>query len=151
MDARSVRASGDELRVVVAAPDASVRQSLREHVEEAGFALCALAADAREAVEATLREEPDVSLLAGDLPGSAVVATAVIAQRLSRTKVVILAASADEDDCLTYLLAGASGYLGADAWRGGLAAALRDVVSGVAIVPPRAQRQLLVELRGQLG
>ena len=150
MDAASGRASANEIRVVVAASD-SLRDSLREEVERAGFTMCALEGDAAGAVQATLREEPDVCLVAADLPGSAALLTGQIAERRPQTKVVVVAASVDEDDCLTYLLLGASGYLRANAGCGDVADAVNGVVSGAAVVPPSAQRRLLEELRSQLG
>jgi DNA-binding NarL/FixJ family response regulator len=138
------------LRLVVAAPEAGVRRTLIHDLEAAGFAVCALEQDASGAVEATIREEPDACLVAADLPGSAVVATGRIAEAVPRSKVVVLAASLDEDDCLTYLLVGASGYIRVDAGGTDLAAAVHAVVSGRAVVPPHAQRRLLEELRGRL-
>ena len=150
MGAASRRACGDEIRVVVAASD-SLRDSLREEVERAGFSICAAEGDAARAVQATLREEPDVCLVAADLPGSAVLLTSHIAERRPQTKVVVVATSVDEDDCLTYLLVGASGYLLANTVCGDVADAFRGVVSGAAVVPPSAQRRLLEELRSQLG
>lgn len=140
----------DELRVVVAASEASLRRSLGESLEEAGFAVCASEHNAARAVEAAVREEPDACLVSDDLAGSALVATGKIAQAVPGSKIVILTASLDEDECLTYLLVGASGYVRADNGRSHLASAIRAVVSGRAVVPPQAQRRLLEELREQL-
>lgn len=139
----------DALRVAVAASEAGLRSSLIDDLERSGFVVCAVEDDASHAIDATLREAPDVCVLAADLRGSAVVATGRIADAVPRSKVVILG-SLDDDDCLTYLLVGASAYIRADAGRDDLAAAVRAVVSGQAVVPPRAQRRLLEELRGQL-
>ncbi len=143
-------AAPDALRVVVAASDAALRTSLIGDLQWSGFVVCASEDDASGAIDATLREAPDACVVAADLRGSAVVATGRIADAVPRSKVVILAGSLDDDDCLTYLLVGASGYIRADADREDLAAAVRAVVSGRAVVPPRAQRRLLEELRGQL-
>ena len=139
-----------ELRVVIAASEASRRRSLGESLEEEGFVVCASEDDAAGAVEATVREEPDACLVADDLAGSALVATGKIATAAPRSKVVILSASIDEEDCLKYLLVGASGYVCGDTDRPDLADAVRAVVSGRAVVPPQAQRRLLEELREQL-
>ncbi len=150
MEWHSSRRARDELRVVVAASEASLRRSLGENLEEAGLAVCASEDNAAGAVEATVREEPDACLIADDLAGSALVATGKIADAVPRSKVVIVTPSVNEDDCLTYLLVGASGYVRADNARPDLAAAVRSVVSGRAVVPPQAQRRLLEELREQL-
>ncbi len=135
-----------EIRVLVAGSDASSR-SLREDLVSLGFSVCAAERDASGAVAAAAAEKPDLSVLAADLPGSAVLATAQITEAVPRTRVVILAAALDEEDCLTYLLAGAAGYLEGDVGRERLGAALRDTVAGEAVVPAEAKKRLLEELR----
>ncbi len=150
MECHSGPRARDDLRIVVAASEASLRRSLGADLEEAGFDVCATEDSASGAVEATVREEPDACLVSDDLAGSALVATGKIARAVPRSKIVILTASLDENECLTYLLVGASGYVRADNGRTDLAAAIRAVVSGRAVVPPQAQRRLLEELREQL-
>ncbi len=150
MECHSSPCTGDDLRILVAASEASLRRSLGADLEEAGFDVCASEDNASGAVEATVREEPDACVITDDLAGSALVATGKIAQVVPRSKVVILTASLDEDDCLTYLLVGASGYIRADNGDRDVAAAVRAVVSGRAVVPPQAQRRLLEALREQL-
>ncbi len=133
--------------VLVAASQASFAASLRHDLERLGFCVCAAARDASGAVSAAVSEEPDLCVLGVDLPGSAVLATAQITDLLPRTRVVILAAALDEEDCLTYLQAGASGYL-EDTGRDCLAALLRAAAAGQAVLPPAAQQRLLDALRG---
>ena len=135
-----------EVRVLVASSEASL-PSLREDLVGLGFSVCADERDASGAVAAAVSEKPDVSVLAADLPGSAVLATAQITEAVPRTRVVILASALDEEDCLTYLLAGAAGYLEEDVGRDRLGAALRDAVAGEAVVPAGAKQRLLDELR----
>ena len=135
-----------EVLVLVASSEASL-PSLREDLCGLGFSCCADERDASGAVAAAVSEKPDVSVLAADLPGSAVLATAQITEAVPRTRVVILASALDEEDCLTYLLAGAAGYLEEDVGRDRLGAALRDAVAGEAVVPAGAKQRLLDELR----
>ncbi len=135
-----------EIRVLIASSEDSF-PSLRDDLVSLGFSVCAAERDASGAVAAAVSEKPDVSVLAADLPGSAVVATAEITEVVPRTRVVILASAVDEEDCLTYLLAGAAGYLEEDIGRDRLGAALRDAAAGEAVVPAGAKKRLLEELR----
>lgn len=136
-----------EVRVLVATSAASFARSLRKDLVHRGFVVCAAVVDASAAVAAAVSQAPDLCVLAADLPGSAVLATAEITDRVPRTYVVIVAEALDEDDCLTYLLAGATGYLEADLDRDRLAAALLTAAEGHAVVPPAAQHHLVQALR----
>ena len=134
-------------RILLAASTTSVRRLLIEDLDGAEFVVCAVEESAERAIEAALAHEPDVLLLANDLPGSGVAAVETIAEAAPRTKVIVVAESVDEDDCLTYLLAGASGYVARETRGAALTSAVRGVVAGLAIVPATAQRRLLQELR----
>jgi DNA-binding NarL/FixJ family response regulator len=109
--------------------------------------VCAEEADAYEAVSATLREEPDLCLLAAKLPGGALLATGEIAVECPDTRVVLLADEPEEEDCLTSLIAGASAYIETDAPPRRLAAALHDVVAGIPSIPRRFHFRLFEEVR----
>jgi DNA-binding NarL/FixJ family response regulator len=139
-----------EIRVLVAAHETDLVFSLRHDLAELGFSHCTAARDASEVVAVALVDEPDLCLLAAELPGSAVVATAQITGALPRTPVVILAGEPDGDDCLTYLLAGASGYLPRDVGREALAVSLRLAAAGEGVLPAAVQRRLVDELRVDL-
>lgn len=138
------------LRVLIAAPEPALTSSLREDLGELGFSVCAIAHDAHGAVAAGVSEDPDLCVLAAELPGSAVVATAEITHLAPRTRIVILGPVGDEDDCVTYLVAGASGYLDRNIERGALAVALRAAAAGEALLSAVAQQRLLEELRRDL-
>jgi DNA-binding NarL/FixJ family response regulator len=135
------------LRVVVAIPNGPDARPLAEDLSASGLVVCAVEHGAERAIEAAFAHRPDVFLVAAELPGSAVIAVAAVAGRMPRTKVVVLADCPDDDDCLTYVLAGASGYLPTGTGAMALASALRSVVAGSAILPPTAQRRLIEELR----
>jgi DNA-binding NarL/FixJ family response regulator len=137
----------DPLRIVVADEDDARRTGLRGALEREGFAVCAEEADAYEAVSATLREEPDLCLLAAKLPGGALLATGEIADECPATRVVLLADEPEEEDCLTSLIAGASAYMATDAPPPRLAAALHDVVAGIPSIPRRFHFRLFEEVR----
>lgn len=137
-----------QVGVVVADNDEERRAALVETLEREGFAVRAAELDATGAVGATLREEPDLCVLAAALPGGALLATGRIADECPATQVVLVAAEPDEEDCLTSLEAGASAYLVKDASPERLVAALRDVVAGIPSIPRRFQSRLLGELGG---
>jgi DNA-binding NarL/FixJ family response regulator len=132
--------------IVVADEDDEWRSALVNSLGGEGFAVRAEALDATGAVDATLRVEPDLCIVAAALPGGALLATARIADECPATQVVVVAAEPDEEDCLTSLEAGASAYLAKDASPDRLVAALRDVVAGIPSIPRRFQSRLLDEL-----
>jgi two-component system response regulator DesR len=139
------------IRVVLAASDFITRGSLAGELESGGFVVCAVEDRAARAIDAVLAHAPDVLVVGTDLADSAVIATARVAEGLPRTKVLVVSEAPDEDDCLTYLMVGASGYVGIETGYASVAAAIRGVVGGQAVVPPAAQRRLLEELRAQLA
>ena len=75
------------------------------------FDVCAVAADAAQAVQAALWERPDVCLLDIRMPGNGVAAAWEIAARLPAAKIVMLTVSDDDADLFAALRAGADGYL----------------------------------------
>jgi DNA-binding NarL/FixJ family response regulator len=135
-----------KVRIVLAASEPLRRRSLADDLGSDGFAVCGVEESADEAIGAALAQRPDVFLLTNDLRGS-LAAVARIAAAVPGTKVVVVVETVDEEDCLAYLLAGASGYISVNGDGTALASAVRDVADGLAIVPPSAQRRLLEELR----
>jgi len=98
--------------VLVADDHAPTRDDVRHALERSGeFEVCAEAADASEAVQAAVREQPDISLLDIRMPGSGVGAAWEIKARLPHSKVVMLTVSEAEADLFAALRAGADGYL----------------------------------------
>lgn len=146
MPAASRPGADPTVRILVAASDASVRRSLQARLEDEGFAVCSAAESGPSAIEAAFEHKPDVFLVSADLQGSALVAAATITNRIPQTRVVVVAQSPDEEDCLTYLLAGTSAYVAAENDGQSLASTVRRVVAGHAVVPAAVQRRLLEEL-----
>ena len=75
------------------------------------FDICAVVADAAQAVHAAVRERPDVCVLDVRMPGSGIAAAWEIAARLPNAKIVMLTVSDDDADLFAALRAGADGYL----------------------------------------
>lgn len=133
-------------RVLIADDHAPTRGDIRELLEEdERFSVCADVADAPAAVEAALRERPDVCILDIRMPGNGVAAAWEITARLPDAKVVMFTVSADDADLFAAIRAGAAGYLLKEIDPGRLAHALQDVLDGRAALP----RQLVTRLMGE--
>jgi len=138
----------DKIRVLIADDHAPTRADMREAVEQDdGFVVCAEAADGAAAVQAALRERPDLCLLDIRMPGSGIAATREITSRVAETKVVLITVSLDEDDLLNALRAGAAGYLLKDIDPARVPHTLRDAVEGGAAIPRRLVARLVAEFR----
>jgi DNA-binding NarL/FixJ family response regulator len=141
--------NGDRrVRVVIADDHAATRQDTRRWLERNdGIAVCAEAGDAPAAVDAVLRERPEIALLDIHMPGGGIAAVREIAARLPDTKIVMYTVSTDDGDLLAALRAGASGYLLKTTDPRRLGAALLDVADGRAAIPRALVPRLLQELR----
>ena len=137
------------LRVVLADDHNPMRRGVRAVLEADGFQVVAEAQDADGAVEAALRERPDVCLLDVRMPGNGIAAAETIARRLPDTHVVMLSVSLDESDVFAALRAGASGYLLKDMDPHRLPVTIRGVVRGEAALPRALTAQLIDEYRGR--
>jgi DNA-binding NarL/FixJ family response regulator len=135
---------GDPPRVLVADDHLSVRVGTRLALEEAGFVVCAEAADGPSTVEAARRERPDVCLIDVMMPGAGIEAAAQIAAELPDVAIVMLTVSDHEPHLYDAIRAGASGYLLKDVDLD-LPAALAGVLSGEAAFPRRLVTRLIEE------
>jgi DNA-binding NarL/FixJ family response regulator len=135
------------LRIVVADDHPPTRVGVRTVLEADGFEVCAEADDAPSAVEAVLRERPDVCLLDVDMPGSGIAAAAEITSKRPETAVVMLSVSANEDDLFDALRAGAAGYLLKETNPARLPHALRGVMEGEAALSRTLVARVIDEFR----
>ena len=123
------------------------RARVREALEAEGFKVCAEAADAHTAVEAALRETPDVCLLEVRMPGNGIVAAAEISSKVPGTAIVMLTVSHDDADFFDALRAGAVGYLFKDTDPHHLPVLLRGVIEGEGVLSPGLVARLIEEFR----
>ena len=138
------------LRVLIADDHAPTRSDVRQALDaDPRFQVCAEAADAAGAVQACLRERPDLCVLDVKMPGSGVAATWEITARLPGTRVVMLTISADDGDLFGAIRAGADGYLLKTMDLARLPDALDSVADGQAAVPPALVKRLLGSFRGR--
>lgn len=116
-------------------------------LEREGIEVCAEAASASQAVEAALRERPDLCLLDVHMPGGGTAAAATISSRLPGTVVVMLTVSGDDEDLFESLRRGAVGYLLKDISPSRLATAVRAALQGEAALPRSLAARLIEEFR----
>jgi len=138
------------LRVLIADDHAPTRDDVRRALEgEQRFEICASAADAAEAVQAAVRERPDICLLDIRMPGGGLAAAWEIAARLPQAKIVMLTVSDEESDLFAALRAGADGYLLKTMDLRRLPAALAGVCSGEAAMPRALVARVLERFHGR--
>lgn len=144
--AKADSADATRASVLIADNEPATRElvtlALRDHAE---FRVCAEVSDAAAAVEAALRERPDVCLLDIRIPGDGIAATREITSRLRSTKTVIFSRSSEEGELFAALEAGACGFLPKETDPARLPAILRDVVLGTGAALPRRLVMRLVE------
>jgi len=137
-------------RVVIADDHVPTRADVRRAVEaDPRFQVSAEAADAAGAIQACLRDRPDICVLDVKMPGSGVAAAWEISARLPDTRIVMLTVSAEDADLFGAIRAGAVGYLLKTMDFTRLPDALDGVMSGEAAVTPALVGRLLNRMRGR--
>ena len=136
-------------RVLIAADHLATRTGFRLALADA--ADCFEAGDADAAVEAAVRDQPDVCVVDFDPPGRAIRAAAAISSKVPRASVVVMTRRIDEEEFIAAVRAGAIGYLpeGVDPAR--LPYVIRSLMRGEAAVPRALVPRLIDELRGREG
>jgi DNA-binding NarL/FixJ family response regulator len=136
--------------VLIADDHAPSRDDIRRALEgDNRFGICASVADAAEAIQAAVRERPDICLLDIRMPGSGLAAAWEIAARLPQVKIVMLTVSDDDADLFAALRAGADGYLLKTMNLQRLPDALDGVHSGEAAMPGQLVTRVLERFRGR--
>src|SRR3954452_25056692 len=140
--------SARPIRVLIADDHLPTRADLRETIEECGrFTVCAEAADAAGAVEAAMRERPELCIVDVRMPGGGVAAVWEISARLPETKIVMLTVSADDRDLFAAVGAGAAAYLLKATAASRLPNAVQDVIDGRAAMQSELVTRLMDEFR----
>jgi DNA-binding NarL/FixJ family response regulator len=135
------------LRVLLADDHPPTRTGVRMALERGGFEVCSEVATAQDAVEAALRERPDVCLLDVNMPGGGASAASNINSRLPQTVVLMLTVSKEGEDLLESMRRGASGYLLKDMDPTRLPEVVRAALAGEAPLPRQMTGFLIEELR----
>jgi DNA-binding NarL/FixJ family response regulator len=114
---------------------------------EGAVQVCAEAGDAREAITAARREQPEICLVGLDLPGDGIAAIRGICGVAPDTAAIALAPSQDDDLLLACARAGAVGYLPAGIDAESLRRIVAAVSAGEAAVPRAMVLVLVRELQ----
>jgi DNA-binding NarL/FixJ family response regulator len=136
-------------RVLIADDHAPTRVGVRMALERDGIEVCAEVKNASDAVEAALRERPDLCLLDVHMPGGGPSAASKITSNLPGTMVVMLTVSRDNADMLESLRRGAVGYLLKDMNPASLPVAVRAALAGEGVLPRTLSAGLIEEIRSR--
>jgi DNA-binding NarL/FixJ family response regulator len=139
--------SANSPTIVIADDNQVVRLGVRMALMHGGFRVVAEAADCEGAVNAVLRERPEVCLLDVRMPGGGIDAAQRVSEVAPSTSVVMLTVSTATEDVLGSLRAGAVGYLPKDTSPERLPAALCGVLKGEAALPRALVGRVLQEFR----
>lgn len=137
----------EPLRVLVADDATAARAGIKGAIEPHGLQVVAEATHADDAVRMALAHEPDVCIIAVDLPGSGVEVARAVKQSLPDTKIVMMSATARDEELLEALRAGADGYLLMSTPASRLPHAIRGVTRGEAALPRAMTARLILEFR----
>jgi DNA-binding NarL/FixJ family response regulator len=138
------------LRALIADDHRPTRDDIQRVLMDDGrFHVCAVAADAAQAVQAAVCERPDVCLLDVRMPGNGVAAAWEITARLPDAKIVMLTVSDEDADLFAALRAGADGYLLKTMDFRRLPDALAGVCSGEAAIQRTLVARVLDRFRGR--
>ena len=133
------------IRIVIADDQELVREGLRMMLQaEHDIEVVGEAGDGAAALDAARTHDPDVLLMDVRMPGlDGIEATARLTGANARTRVLVLTTFDLDEYVYRAMKAGASGFLLKDATRDKLAAAVRTVASGEALLAPAITRRLL--------
>jgi DNA-binding NarL/FixJ family response regulator len=140
----------DELRVLVVDDHDLFRTGLRNLLEEEGVNVVGEAENGENAIRLAADLAPDVVIMDLNMPGAGGVETT---RRLSSlaplSRVVVLTISADDDDVMNAVMAGACGYLLKDSSIQELIAGIRAAAEGESLISPQIAAKVLQRLRAQ--
>ena len=131
--------------VLIAAERLPTRVGLRLALEPE--ARCTEAADAESAVDAAVRDRPDVCLLGLDPSGNGLQVVNEIVSRVPSAVVILPTSKLDEEEFMAAVRAGASGYLTQSLDPKRLPYVVQGALRGEPAVPRRFVSRLLDELR----
>jgi DNA-binding NarL/FixJ family response regulator len=137
-----------KVQILLADKQSLFRQAVKLVLESEGD--LEVVAEARDGLSAVARAEqtrPDVALIDVDLPNcDGIRATALITERVSKCRVLVLAAEESERTLIDALEAGASGYITKDAPLSELIGATRALHQGELMIPFRMLSGLITRL-----
>jgi two-component system nitrate/nitrite response regulator NarL len=146
-----VAASTDALRVVIADDHQLFREGLRGMLQDAGMEVVGEATDGAEAAALVKELRPEVAVLDLNMPGtSGLQALRRIARSNPDIQTVVLTVSAEDDDVVEALAAGACGYLLKDTHVDRLADGIRQAAAGHMVLSGEVASALIVRVRAEV-
>jgi DNA-binding NarL/FixJ family response regulator len=119
-------------------------------LEDQGLQVIGEAENGRAALQLVAELAPDVVVMDLKMPGlTGVETTRQVSSIAPRTRVVVLTISADDDDVMAALLAGACGYLLKDSSIDQLVAGIHAAAGGESLISPQIAAKVLQRLRAQ--
>jgi DNA-binding NarL/FixJ family response regulator len=140
----------DELRVLLVDDHDLFRSGLRGLLEEQGLNVVGEAENGQQALRLVPELAPDVVIMDLKMPGlTGVEATRKISSVAPLARVVVLTISAEDDDVMNAVMAGACGYLLKDSSIDQLIAGIRAAANGESLISPQIASRLLQWFRSQ--
>jgi DNA-binding NarL/FixJ family response regulator len=140
----------DEVRVLVVDDHDLFRTGLKTLLEEQGVNVVGEAPNGQTAIRLASELAPDVIIMDLNMPGlTGVETTRKLTGIAPLTRVVVLTISADDDDVMDAVMAGACGYLLKDASIQELIIGIRAAAAGESLISPQIAAKLLRQLRSQ--
>lgn len=135
------------IRVLLVDDQKLIRQGIQTLLElEPDLEVVGAAENGRDAIAAVERLRPDVALMDVRMPEmDGVAATRVLTERFPEVGVIILTTFDDDEYVFEGLKAGARGYLLKDVSSDDIAAAVRTVAGGGALIQPSIARKVVAE------
>ena len=133
------------IRVVVVDDQTVIRESVAAMLDlYDDLEVVGTAADGAQAVSTAIAQRAEVVLMDLNMPVmDGADATSALSERAPEVNVLILTTYGDDASIMRALDAGARGYLTKDAGRAEIAAAIRTVAGGQAVLDPKVQQQLV--------
>jgi EAL domain-containing protein (putative c-di-GMP-specific phosphodiesterase class I)/CheY-like chemotaxis protein len=139
------------VRILVADDDETIRDALAALIRtDPLLELAATAGDARQAVDAADRTQPDVALVDVRMPGGGVAAVQGIRVRSADTRIVALSAWGGADSVFDMLRAGAAGFLVKSTLPAAILEAIHRVAAGEAPLSPEVAEGVVRGLADRL-
>jgi DNA-binding NarL/FixJ family response regulator len=140
----------EEVRVLVVDDHDLFRTGLKTLLEERGVNVVGEAANGQTAIRLASELAPDVIVMDLNMPGlTGVETTRKLSGIAPLTRVVVLTISADDDDVMDAVMAGACGYLLKDSSMEELILGIRAAASGESLISPQIAAKVLRRLRSQ--
>jgi DNA-binding NarL/FixJ family response regulator len=149
-DERQSTKALDDVRVMVVDDHDLFRTGLKNLLEEQGVNIVGEAANGQTAIRLASDLAPDVVVMDLNMPGlTGVETTRQLAGIAPLTRVVVLTISADDDDVMNAVMAGACGYLLKDSSIQDLIAGIQAAAAGESLISPQIASKVLQRLRAQ--